>query len=102
MSAQPEKVEPDSVQRDPVVTKFRDEIGDLDRQLVALVNKRLRVVAALRSYKEANDIPFLDPAREEWMLRYLTRANTGPLSSDGLAELYAHVLELTKREISAE
>jgi chorismate mutase/prephenate dehydratase len=102
MTAQPEHVQPETVQRDPVVTKFRDEIGDLDRQLVAIVNKRLRVVAALRSYKEANGIPFFDPAREEWMLRYLTRANSGPLSGNGLAELYAHVLELTKREITAE
>jgi chorismate mutase/prephenate dehydratase len=102
MTAQPEHVQPETVQRDPVVTKFRDEIGDLDRQLVAIVNKRLRVVAALRGYKEANGIPFFDPAREEWMLRYLTRANSGPISSEGLAELYAHILELTKREITAE
>jgi chorismate mutase len=87
------------IPRDPVVAKLRDEITDLDRQLVAIVNKRLRVVAGLRRYKEANGIPFLDPAREEWMLRYLTRANTGPLSESGLTELYAYILELTKREV---
>ena len=86
--------------RDPVVTKFRDEISDLDRSLVALVNKRLRTVAALRRYKQANGIPFVDPAREEWMRRYLLRANSGPLSDEGLAGLYAHILELTKSETS--
>ena len=84
---------------DPVVAKLRDEITELDRQLVATINKRLRVVDRLRRYKEENGIPFLDPAREEWMLRYLTRANTGPLSDDGLAVFYAYVLDLTKREL---
>jgi chorismate mutase len=84
---------------DPVVANFRDEITTLDRQLVALVNKRLTVVARLRRYKEANGLPFLDPAREEWMLRYLSRANTGPLTDSGLEELYTFVLDLTKREL---
>ena len=90
------------IARDPVVTSLRDQIGDLDRELVAIMNKRLRVVGTLRGYKEANGIPFLDPAREEWMLRYLTRANTGPLSKQGLAELYAHVLALTKQELERD
>jgi hypothetical protein len=32
------------------------------------------------------------------MHRYLQGANKGPLSSEGLTEIYGHVLELTKRE----
>ncbi len=43
---------------------------------------------------------FVDPEREEWMLRYLTRANTGPLSDEGLRELFTTVLDLTKREVA--
>jgi len=30
---------------------------------------------------------------------YLTRANRGPLSADGLRELYEEILDLTKREV---
>jgi hypothetical protein len=41
---------------------------------------------------------FVDPAREEWMHRYMSGANRGPLSDEGLHEIYGHVLELTKRE----
>ena len=41
---------------------------------------------------------FVDPAREEWMHRYLQGANQGPLSAEGLREIYGHLLELTKRE----
>jgi hypothetical protein len=33
------------------------------------------------------------------MLTYLQRANRGPLSQAGLAELFEEVLNLTKREV---
>ena len=40
----------------------------------------------------------MDPAREEWMHSYLQGANRGPLSPEGLREIYGHLLELTKSE----
>lgn len=86
---------------DPVVQQYRDQIADTDRAIVEAINKRLKLVAALRRYKEARGIPFLDPAREEWMLQYLKRANRGPLSPEGLAKIYAELLDLTKRETAA-
>ncbi len=87
--------------RDHVIDRLRDEIADVDRRLVATINARLSLVKKMRKYKEERGIPFLDPAREEWMLQYLKRANVGPLSSEGLAELYAHVLALTKDELES-
>ena len=84
---------------DPYVLKVRRELSDLDRGLVELVNKRLRIVAQLKRYKDEHGIGFVDLAREEWMLQYLQRANRGPLSAEGLAELYHELLGLTKREV---
>jgi len=84
---------------DQYVLKVRREISDLDSQLVALVNKRLKIVAQLKRYKEEHGIGFVDLQREEWMLQYLSRANRGPLSPEGLAELYHYVLDLTKQEV---
>jgi chorismate mutase len=83
---------------DPVVAELRDEIMAVDRALFETVNRRLELVAQVRRHKEEHDLPFLDPAREEWMLRYLTGANRGPLSAEGLAEIYALVLDVCKRE----
>jgi chorismate mutase len=83
---------------DPVVAQLREKITDTDLALVQTVNKRLRLVEQFWRYKEKRGLELHDPAREEWILRYLSRANHGPLSTDGLAELYALVLELTKRE----
>jgi chorismate mutase len=49
--------------------------------------------------KEEIGVDFLDPAREEWLLQHLARANRGPLSEDGLREIYTELLALTKREL---
>jgi chorismate mutase len=92
----------DVTTRDHVIDRLRDEIADVDRRLVATLNARLTLVKKMRKYKEERGIPFLDPAREEWMLQYLKRANVGPLSSEGLADLYTHVLALTKEELASE
>ena len=63
------------------------------------INTRLRLVARLKRYKEERGLEFVDLEREEWMLNYLLRANRGPLSADGLRELFTEILDLTKREV---
>jgi chorismate mutase len=88
------------VSDDPVLEQLRDQITDTDRAIVAAINKRLELVAEVKAYKESLGIEFLDPAREQWMLDYLLRANQGPLSSEGLRELFATILDLSKREVS--
>ena len=57
-------------------------------------------MAKLKSYKESRGFDFVDPDREEWMLRDMGRANRGPLSEQGLEEIYTAILDLTKREVS--
>ncbi len=84
--------------RDALIRQMRDQIVDNDLKLIQAINKRLDLVAQLRAYKEAQGMPFVDQSREEWMHRFLQGANKGPLSADGLSEIYGHLLELTKRE----
>jgi chorismate mutase/prephenate dehydratase len=91
-----------TVTDDPFVLQVRRELSDLDRSLVELVNKRLTLVSKLKRYKDEHGIGFVDLAREQWMLQYLQRANRGPLSEEGLAELYHELLDLTKREVARE
>ena len=84
---------------DPLIKQLRQQISDTDRSIVDAFNARLRLVARLKGYKESQGMDFVDPEREEWMLQYLTRANRGPLSGDGLKELFEEILDLTKREV---
>ena len=85
--------------QDEHVARVRREISDLDRALVELVNRRLELVSRLKRYKDEHGIGFVELAREEWMLQYLQRLNRGPLTREGLEELYGELLALTKREI---
>jgi chorismate mutase len=84
---------------DPLIRQLRQQISDTDRSIVDAINARLRFVARLKQYKESRGIGFVDPEREEWMLQYLQRANRGPLSEEGLKELFEEILDLTKREV---
>ena len=85
---------------DPVLRELREKISDTDRAILDAVNARLELVAQIRAHKEAQGIGFLDPAREQAMLRELTEANGGPLSDQGVHELLTSVLDLTKREVT--
>jgi chorismate mutase len=85
---------------DPLIRQLREQISDNDRKLVETLNTRLKLVARMKRYKASRGLSFVDPEREEWMLRYLERANRGPLSSAGLAEIFAVLLDLTKREVA--
>jgi chorismate mutase len=85
---------------DPIIRDLRERISDNDRAIVEAINRRLELVARLKAYKESRGVQFVDPAREDWLLRYLARANRGPLSSEGLQEIYAELLDLTKREVA--
>ena len=85
---------------DEVIRQLRRQISDNDRLLVGALNRRLELVAQLKRYKESRGLEFVDPEREEWMLRDLLRANRGPLSDEGLESIYARVLDLTKQEVA--
>ena len=85
---------------DPLIRQLREQISDTDRAIIEAINTRLKLVARLKEYKESRGLSFVDPEREEWMLSYLTRANRGPLSADGLREIFGEILDLTKREVA--
>src|SRR5918992_1067126 len=92
--------EADEANQDPVVRQLREQISDNDLAIVEAINKRLKLVKRLKEYKTSRGFEFVDQAREDWMLSYVTRANQGPLSADGLRKIYGELLDLTKREVA--
>ena len=87
---------------DPIVRQLREEIAEIDRTIVAAVNARLELVARLKRHKDAQGSAFVDPERERQLVDVLASANRGPLTSEGLRELYARLLDLTKRQVNRE
>jgi len=87
---------------DPTVQRLRGEISDVDRAILDVVNARIELVARLKRHKDEVGLPFLDPDRERELVAELDGKNAGPLSADGLRELYAFLLDLTKREVGRD
>jgi chorismate mutase / prephenate dehydratase len=78
---------------------FRGRISEADRELLSAINKRIELVRALHEHKRAEGIPLIDPDREQQLVVELQAANPGPLSSEGVAALFRHVLDLTRKEL---
>jgi chorismate mutase/prephenate dehydratase len=81
------------------LAEFREKISATDRELLAAINKRVELVRALHEHKRAEGIPLRDEKREEQLIVELQAGNNGPLSSAGVAALFHHILELTRKEI---
>jgi chorismate mutase len=79
--------------------ELRAQIAENDREIVARVNARLRLVAELWRLKEEQGALRLDPDREARLRRALAAANEGPLTPAGLERLVGELLALTKDEL---
>jgi chorismate mutase len=79
--------------------EIREEIAANDAEIVAAVNRRLRLVEELWRLKAERGDARLDPDRERRLREQLARENEGPLSREGLERLVDELLALTKREL---
>jgi chorismate mutase len=84
--------------RDPVVQRFRERISAEDRLILEAVNRRIGLVADLHAYKVAQGYPLVDPSREASLVEELDRLNGGPLSAEGLREIYGALIAVSKAE----
>ncbi len=89
-----------AVDQDPVMQELREQVESVDRQILEAINARIGLVAQIRRHKAENGIDFLDPGREEWLLQHLVEANAGPISEEGVRELFKTILDLVKRELA--
>jgi chorismate mutase/prephenate dehydratase len=87
---------------DAVLADARVAIDAADRELLAVVNRRLAVVRTLHEHKKAAGLPLRDASREDEMIASLQAANGGPLSDAGVERLFRFLLDLIRAEIHGE
>lgn len=90
------------VSDDPVIRAYREQIAGVDRGILDALNERIRLVERLKEHKEERGLGFRDPAQEERLLAALRQANRGPLSEQGLREIFGLILEWTKRDAAGQ
>jgi chorismate mutase len=83
---------------DRTLDAFRARITELDREILAAVNRRIELVRELHRYKGEQGIPVRDLGRERRLVELLDEANEGPLSREGLERLVEFVLALVREE----
>jgi chorismate mutase len=83
---------------DPVLASYRERISAADDSVLEAVNQRLKLVAELHAHKRRSGLPLFDGAREQDVIARAIARNGGPLSDDGVRQLYALLLPLCTAE----
>jgi chorismate mutase len=78
---------------------LRARVSEVDREIVDAINRRIELVRLVWAHKREHGLEEIDPDRERWLHEHLAARNRGPLTRDGLEEIYAAILDLTKREV---
>lgn len=79
------------------LSRVRDEIDALDRQIVELLNQRAEMGrAAGRAKALAGRRAVHDPEREREVLLRVAMANAGPLSQADLLSIYRRIVAATR------
>ncbi len=67
------------------LASLRKDVDRLDRELLALLNERARVVKQVSAEKGRTGLPLFDPTREKRVVEKLQKLNRGPLASTDVA-----------------
>ena len=80
------------------LTELRAELDRIDRELVALFEKRMAVSREVAAYKMAQGLPVLDASREAQVIASRQAMLRDPSLSVAAAELFKTVMALSRQE----
>ena len=78
------------------IQEHRAKIDEIDKQIVALLNKRAGHSLVIRGLKPDAHMGLYDAKREEEIFAKVDSYNDGPLYNENLREIYASILKVMK------
>lgn len=78
------------------IKSLRDQIDEVDKKIVELLNERTRLVREIIRLKRENEMPLYDPRREEEIFMNIRSANKGDLYTEALIDIYETILKWMK------
>jgi len=75
---------------------LRVRIDALDRELLALLNRRMQVAVAVGELKKSEGSPVFRPEREAQVIAGLKAVNTGPLKDDSVAPIWREIMSASR------
>lgn len=91
----PERLPADS-SSNPALLALRQRIDALDRELLALLNRRMQVVVEVGELKKHEGSPVFRPEREAQVIDGLKALNTGPLKSECIAPIWREIMSASR------
>lgn len=82
------------------INQGRVRIDAIDRQLVALLNRRAHVAREISEAKRELRMAHRQPARERQVLNNATSGNGGPLSAAALRRVFGQIIQETRAAAS--
>ena len=77
--------------------EYRVLIDDVDRRIVALLNRRAEVVEDIGRVKRSTELPIYEPKREEQVFANVSASNRGPLTQEALRRIFERVIDEARR-----
>jgi chorismate mutase-like protein len=71
----------------------RQQIDIVDRQIVALLNERAKIVEVIGDVKQKAAMRVYEPKREELVYANVTASNQGPLPPEAVRRVYERIMD---------
>ena len=76
----------------PRIQSLRDQLDDIDVQIVRTLNERARLLHDLATVKGEAGAQLFDPQREEEILQRVAEENPGPIYDSTMREIFAVIM----------
>ena len=76
---------------------LREKIDAIDKEMIALFEKRMDVVANIAAYKIKNNLPVLNQNREDIVVSKVKSTVKNKDYSDSAADLIKDIMEISKK-----
>ena len=76
---------------------LREKIDAIDKEMIALFEKRMDVVADIAAYKIKNNLPVLNQNREDIVVSKVKSTVKNKDYTDGAADLIKDIMEISKK-----
>jgi chorismate mutase len=77
--------------------RHRARIDVTDREIVRLLNHRLRLASELGELKQQIGMPVVDDDRERTVLERVTQFNEGPLDPASLTSIFRNIIHASRQ-----
>jgi Chorismate mutase len=82
----------------PSCAQCRQDLENIDREIISLIGRRLTLARRTRALKRAADLPILDPQREAVVIRNaVSQARKLRVPEEPVREIFWHIVGMSRR-----